>query len=84
MQLIDRLNLGEGFSKYFRINAALDEDLKDEVFRIRHSVYCEDLQFESMRPDGREIDHYDAHSVHCLLRTVDCPLPAGRCAHGSS
>jgi len=78
MQLIDRLNLGEGFSKYFRIDAALDDGLRDEVFRIRHSVYCEDLQFESTRPDGREIDHYDAHSVHCLLRTATEPFrPVG-------
>ena len=78
MQLIDHLNLGEGFSKYFRIDAALDDGLKDEVFRIRHSVYCEDLQFESTRPDGREIDHYDARSVHCLLRTATAPFrPVG-------
>ena len=46
MQFIDRANLGEGFSKCFRVDAALDEDLKNEVFQIRHSVYCEDLQFE--------------------------------------
>ncbi|WP_415258545.1 PEP-CTERM/exosortase system-associated acyltransferase [Thauera phenylacetica] len=80
MQFIDRANLGEGFSKYFRVDAALDEDLKNEVFQIRHSVYCEDLQFERIRPDGREIDHFDAHSVHCLLRTVTAPLRPVGCA----
>ncbi|ATE59115.1 PEP-CTERM/exosortase system-associated acyltransferase [Thauera sinica] len=80
MQLFDRFNLGHGFSKYFRIDAALDDALKDEVYRVRHTVYCEDLHFEPERPDQREIDAYDAHSVHCLLRTVSEPYHPVGCA----
>ncbi|WP_297358872.1 PEP-CTERM/exosortase system-associated acyltransferase [Thauera sp.] len=80
MQLTDQLNLGQGFRKYFRIDAAIDEALKDDVFRIRHSVYCEDLQFEPESPDGREIDVYDAHSVHCLLSTSTMPRQPVGCA----
>jgi N-acyl amino acid synthase of PEP-CTERM/exosortase system len=69
MQLFDRFNLGHGFRKYFEIHPAIDDTLRDEVFRIRHEVYCEELAFEPVRPDCREFDEYDAHSLHCLMRT---------------
>lgn len=71
LSLLENLHLGRGFRKYFRIDAALDETLHDAVYRIRHEVYCEDLGFEPVRADGRETDEHDAHSIHCLLRTVD-------------
>lgn len=78
MQLFERFNLGYGFRKYFRIDAALDDGLRNDVYRIRHEVYCEELKFEPERPDRREIDHHDAHSLHCLLRTVEEPhIPVG-------
>ena len=69
MQLFDRFNLGHGFRKYFEILPALDEASRDDVFRIRHEVYCQELAFEPVRPDARETDEYDAQSLHCLLRT---------------
>lgn len=73
MSLLERLNLGYGFRRHFRIDVALDEARRDDVYRIRHEVYCEDLKFEPERPDRREIDDYDAHSVHCLLTTARNP-----------
>ncbi len=78
MSLFDRFNLGSGFRKYFRIEAAMTEDVKNEVFRVRHEVYCEELKFEPERPDRRESDAFDAHSVHCLLRAAQTPnAPVG-------
>jgi N-acyl amino acid synthase of PEP-CTERM/exosortase system len=73
MQLFDRFNLGHGFRKYFEIEPALDDGLRDDVYRIRHEVYCQELAFEPVRPDRRETDDYDAHSLHCLLRTSHEP-----------
>lgn len=73
MQLFDRFNLGLGFKKYFAVQAAINDDTRDEVFRIRHQVYCEELGYESVRPDRREVDEYDAHSLHCLLTTSQAP-----------
>lgn len=70
MILPDTLNLGGGFRQYFEIVPAFSEALKDEVYRIRHQVYCEDLGFESVRPDGRETDEYDACSLHLLIRSI--------------
>jgi N-acyl amino acid synthase of PEP-CTERM/exosortase system len=68
MYLPEFLNLGAGFGKYFRAVPALDDDLRAAVYRIRHSVYCEELGYESVRADGLERDEYDARSLHCLLQ----------------
>jgi len=73
MQLFDRFNLGHGFRKYFEIHPALDDSLRDDVYRIRHEVYCEELAFEPQRPDRRETDDFDANSLHCLMRTTRDP-----------
>lgn len=74
------INLGTGFKKYFRIASALNEEQKNDVYRVRHAVYCEDLGFEPVRSDHREIDRYDAQSVHCLLSTAEPPHLAVGCA----
>lgn len=79
MSLFDRFNLGAGFSKYFKIEAAATDAVRDEVYRVRHEVYCEELKFEPERPDRREIDAYDAHSLHCLLRGAQAPHPSVGC-----
>jgi N-acyl amino acid synthase of PEP-CTERM/exosortase system len=70
MHLPEFLNLGAGFSKYFRTVPALDDDLRRTVFRIRHAVYCEELGYESVRADGLESDSFDRQSAHCLLQSV--------------
>ncbi|HRP76466.1 MAG TPA: PEP-CTERM/exosortase system-associated acyltransferase [Rhodocyclaceae bacterium] len=78
MSLLDRFNLGLGFQKYFEILPAIDDATRNQVYRVRHEVYCEDLHFEPERPDRREIDDYDAQSLHCLLRTSTEPYaPVG-------
>ncbi|HKA45024.1 MAG TPA: PEP-CTERM/exosortase system-associated acyltransferase [Burkholderiales bacterium] len=70
MFLPEILNLGKGFRQYFEIVPALTDTLKDEVYRLRHQVYCVDLGFERERPDERETDAYDAQSLHVLIRSV--------------
>jgi N-acyl amino acid synthase of PEP-CTERM/exosortase system len=66
----DKLTLDKAFQQYFEIVPALSDTLRDHVYRIRHQVYCEDLAYEPLRPDGRESDEYDAHSIHVLIRSV--------------
>src|SRR6476646_6048591 len=63
-------NLGSAFKRYFEIVPAYSDALKDEVYRIRHQVYCEDLNFEPSRPHRRETDEHDRHSLHLLMRSV--------------
>jgi len=64
------LDSGASFSQYFQIVPAWTEELKDEAYRIRHQVYCEDLGWETVRSDRRETDAYDVHSLHLLIRAV--------------
>jgi N-acyl amino acid synthase of PEP-CTERM/exosortase system len=66
----DIRDLGTSFKRYFEIVPALSDELRDEAYRIRHEVYCEELKYEPTRPNGRESDQYDAHSLHCLIRSV--------------
>ncbi|MCB1886464.1 MAG: PEP-CTERM/exosortase system-associated acyltransferase [Rhodocyclaceae bacterium] len=78
MALFDQFNLGNGFRRYFSISPAAAPDLREQVFGIRHEVYCEELAFEPVRPDRKEVDEYDAHSRHCLIRTAsDSPALVG-------
>lgn len=71
MYLPDFMNLGVGFKKYFEAVAATTPALREEVFRIRHEVYCRELGFEPLRDDGMETDDFDRHALHCLLRRTD-------------
>lgn len=73
----DSRNLGGTFSRMFTLAPALDEASIEQVHRIRHDVYCRDLGWEPVREDGLEIDAYDRHSIHCLLRRCDTGEPVG-------
>ena len=73
MSLLERLNLGYGFRRYFRIDAALDDERRDNVYHIRREVHCEELKHEPERRDRCQIDEYDTHSMHCLLRQANHP-----------
>lgn len=64
-------NLGEWFKQLFELTPALAPESLEQVFRIRHEVYCRDLGWEPVRLDGRETDEYDRHSLHCLLKRRD-------------
>lgn len=66
----DTLNLGNTFKQYFEIVPAFSDALKDEVYRLRHQVYCEELEFEPIRSDRRETDEHDSNSLHLLMRSV--------------
>lgn len=73
----DIANLGSSFKRYFEVVPALTPELRDEVYRIRHQVYCQELEYEARRADGRETDEYDPHSIHCLIRSVKTDEYAG-------
>ncbi|NKN33363.1 PEP-CTERM/exosortase system-associated acyltransferase [Marichromatium bheemlicum] len=64
-----KIDLVTPYKEYFRIIAATTDELRDRVFSLRYEVYCQELGWEdaSAFPDRREIDHFDAESIHCLL-----------------
>ena len=72
-----KADLGERFRQLFELIPALDDASLDQVFRIRHDVYCRDLGWEPVRDDGRESDEFDRHSFHCLLRRRGTGEPVG-------
>lgn len=62
--------IGEGFRTRFEVIPALTGALKDQTYRMRHSVYSEDLGFEPLQPNGREIDKYDDYATGLLIRHI--------------
>jgi N-acyl amino acid synthase of PEP-CTERM/exosortase system len=77
MFLFELLNLSQGFKKYFDIAPAVVEPFQGEAYGVRHKVYCEELGFEPVRPDGKERDEYDDRAVHVLVRSVKYDRYAG-------
>lgn len=70
-------DLGESFSRMFELTPALDDAALEQVYRIRHDVYCRDLGWEPVRENGLETDEFDRHSLHCLLRRRGTGEPVG-------
>ena len=64
---LHRLNPANKFKEYFELAQALSPESKDEVYRLRHRVYCDELGFERPSHDGRERDEFDDQSRHLLL-----------------
>lgn len=73
------INVAEHFFSYFNLYIADTPELKQEVYKIRYQVYCEDLNYEPSEnfPDGLEKDLYDDRSIHCLLKHRPTGIYAG-------
>lgn len=70
-------NLGDWFQQLFELTPALEPASLEQVFRVRHEVYCRDLGWEPERVDELESDEFDRHSLHCLLRRFGTGEPVG-------
>ncbi|WP_432454646.1 PEP-CTERM/exosortase system-associated acyltransferase [Agarivorans sp. QJM3NY_29] len=60
--------IAQHFAEYLRPVVAYRPDIVHEAFRIRHDVYCEELNFEPIRDDGMEQDEFDEYSRFCLIQ----------------
>lgn len=67
-RLPTQIVLDGGPMTYFRVVPAVTDALKDEAFRIRHTVFCEELTLFERRPDRRESDEFDERAVQLLLK----------------
>ncbi len=67
------------FCDRFRLIVAATPKLREEVYRIRYQVYCQELGYERKEdcPNGLEQDSYDSRSIHCLLLHSTSGLYAG-------
>jgi N-acyl amino acid synthase of PEP-CTERM/exosortase system len=61
----------------FRVISAFSREMREEVFHLRHRIFCEELTWFERRPDGREIDEYDDRSSLLLLRHAHTNEPVG-------
>lgn len=57
------------YYKYFRVEEAATDQLKDVAYSIRYQVYCIENPFEDpgANASSLESDDYDTHSGHALL-----------------
>jgi len=74
---LHRLNPANRFKEHFELAQASTPELRDEVYRLRHRVYVDELGFERPSFDGRERDEFDEQSRHLLLRSVKTGVAAG-------
>ena len=70
-------SISSHFSDYLRPVFSETENHKKHSFKIRHQVYCEELAFEPISPEGIERDHFDDHSLHCMIQHKQSGLYAG-------
>jgi len=70
MEEKEKQTLTETFHRYFELVPATTKQLRDEAFKIRYEVYCEELGYENPEdfPDQLEQDCFDANSLHYLLK----------------
>lgn len=59
--------ISEHFSSYLSPHVTTRNPLRQEAFRIRHDVYCSELNFEEQRPDQMESDEFDEHAIFSLI-----------------
>lgn len=65
------------FSQFLKPVISDTQQHAENSFRIRHHVYCEELNFEDEKPDQLESDEYDPHSIHCLIQHKSTERYAG-------
>ncbi len=61
-------NIADHFTKFLEPQVALTDQLREEVFKIRHNVYCEELAFEDVKKGGMEQDEFDGQSIFSLIK----------------
>jgi N-acyl amino acid synthase of PEP-CTERM/exosortase system len=56
------------FDRFLEPIIASNQDDVESVYKIRHSVYCDELKFEAPKPSGMETDEYDEYSIFGLIK----------------
>ena len=61
-------NIAQHFTQFLEPQVAVSNTLKEEAFKIRHNVYCEELAFEDVKESGQEKDEFDEQSIFSLIK----------------
>jgi len=72
-------NLTESFNKYFSVAVATTPEQKQEIYRVRYRVYCDEFGFEDggQYSDKAECDEFDDYAIQCLVSHRSSGIPAG-------
>ena len=73
----EALVISKHFAQYLQPQIALANEYKQEVYNLRHQVYCEELHYEDEKPDQIECDEFDERSIHCCIRHLGSQQLAG-------
>ena len=67
------------FPEYFSIRLAVTPPYRQETYRIRYRVYCEEFGYEPAErfPNHMETDGFDGISTHCLITHLASGMAAG-------
>jgi N-acyl amino acid synthase of PEP-CTERM/exosortase system len=63
-------NISAHFHEFLQPHIAVNQSLREEVFKIRHKVYCEELALEEVRENGQETDEFDEQSIFSLIQHI--------------
>lgn len=66
----DTKNVARHFSTYLQPLIANTTELKNESYKIRSDVYCDELSFLDNGKNGLEFDDFDKYSTHCLIQHI--------------
>lgn len=62
------MSIIDAFNDYFEMIPATSDELKQEVYKLRHQIYCVEKSFLTPSANDLEYDEYDARSCHYLIR----------------
>lgn len=65
------------FPDFYQARVASVQEHRNETFRLRHKVYCEELRYEPPRPNKLEYDQFDHRAIHCAIKHTDSDTLAG-------
>ncbi|WP_334013424.1 PEP-CTERM/exosortase system-associated acyltransferase [Alteromonas sp. S167] len=68
IKLQEAKQISKHFSDYLRPVVADTVEKKEQVFNIRHQVYCQELGFEPVRENEQEFDEFDTFSTHAMIQ----------------
>jgi len=73
----DASAIADYFSRYLKPQIASSEEIKQQVYKLRHQVYCEELAYEETNVAQLECDEFDELAIHCVVQHLSSNTLAG-------
>ncbi len=73
----DASAISDYFSRYLKPKIANSDAVKEQVYKLRHQVYCEELAYEETNAEQQEYDEFDMRAIHCVVQHLSSKTLAG-------